>query len=255
MSTTSQATGKDSRVHFLSRSLAELDPRLRMEVASQASSGRRISDVVYELLSESIRGLRLPPGTPLSEPAVAAWLDVSRSPVREAFKRLVGMGLVKVVPQVGSQVAPISLAEVEEAVFVRSALETNAFQRAIGFESLDLTDIEHALALNQDAYDRGDYEAFFASDELLHQNVFILAGLPRLWDLVRGTKLQLDRLRRLNLSTAVGNPDLMGEHAAIVEALRDRDEIKGMAVLHRHAFRILDVAEDHRQEFPSYFDA
>lgn len=87
-----------------------------------------ISDLVYEELSEAIRSLRLPPGASLSEPAVAAWLQVSRAPVREAFTRLADQNLITIVPQVGGQVAPISIAGVEDAVFVRNALEKAAFE-------------------------------------------------------------------------------------------------------------------------------
>jgi len=213
----------------------------------------RISDAVFEQLSESIRNLQLPPGMPISEPGIAAWLEVSRSPVREAFTRLVDLGLITVVPQVGSHIAPISLHEVEEAVFIRSALETRAFQRAISLGQPDCTEIQRLVDANRAAAEAQDPEAFFNTDEQLHQNVFILAGMPRLWDLVRGTKVQLDRLRRLNLSSALAAPGLLNEHQDIVNALRDRDEQAGLEVINRHASHILVTVEKHRAEYPGYF--
>lgn len=213
----------------------------------------RISDAVFEQLSESIRNLQLPPGMPISEPGIATWLQVSRSPVREAFTRLVDLGLITVVPQVGSHIAPISLHEVEEAVFIRSALETRAFQRAIALGQPDTTEIQRLADANRAAAEAQDADAFFNTDEQLHANVFILAGMPRLWDLVRGTKVQLDRLRRLNLSSALAAPELLDEHQEIVDALRNRDEQAGLDVINRHASRILVTVEKHRAENPSYF--
>lgn len=213
----------------------------------------RMSDAVYEQLSESIRNLQLPPGTPISEPAIATWLQVSRSPVREAFTRLVDLGLIIVVPQKGSHIAPISHQEVEEAVFIRSALESRAFQRAITQGQPDVTEIQRLADANRAAAEAGNMDEFFNTDEQLHQNVFVLAGMPRLWDLVRGTKVQLDRLRRLNLSSAIVSPELCGEHQAIVDALRERDEAAGLEVINRHATRILDLFEKHRAEHPGYF--
>jgi GntR family transcriptional regulator, rspAB operon transcriptional repressor len=219
----------------------------------QPSARYRISDAVYEQLSESIRQLRLPPGTSLSEPAVAASLNVSRSPVREAFTRLVDLGLITVVPQVGSSIAPISMQEVEEAVFIRSALETRAFQRAIEDDAPDTTEIQRLVDANRAAATARDPAAFFATDELIHQNIFVLAGMPRLWDILRGIKLQLDRLRMLNLHLAVANPELVDEHQDIVDALRERDEARGVADIHRHATRVFLTVGRLREQYPSYF--
>jgi GntR family transcriptional regulator, rspAB operon transcriptional repressor len=219
----------------------------------QPSTRYRMSDAVYEQLSESIRQLRLPPGMPISEPAVAASLNVSRSPVREAFTRLVDLGLITVVPQVGSSIAPISMREVDEAVFIRSALETRAFQRAIETGAPDTTEIQRLVDANRAAALAGDQAGFFETDELLHQNVFMLAGLPRLWDILRGIKLQLDRLRMLNLPLAITNPDLVDEHQQIVDALRERDEAAGVAVIHQHATRIFLTVGGLREEYPTYF--
>jgi len=213
----------------------------------------RISDAVFEQLSESIRNLQLPPGMPISEPAIAGWLQVSRSPVREAFTRLVDLGLITVVPQVGSHIAPISLREVEEAVFIRSALETRAFQRAIEKGQPDVSEIQRLVDANRAAAWAQDAVAFFNTDEELHQNVFFLAGVPGLWDLVRGTKMQLDRLRWLNLPSALISPELVDEHQAIVDALRDRDEKGGLEVINHHASRILVTIDKYRAENPGYF--
>ena len=221
-------------------------------VASDRTS-RRISDSVYETLTEAIRDLGLLPGETISEPAIADWLGVSRSPVREAIARLVDLGLVTVVPQVGSYVAPISLQEVEEAAFIRSALETSAFKRAIHEDHLDTTEIQRLVDINTAAAKQGDIDTFFDTDEKLHQNVFELAGVGRIWNVVRRTKVQLDRLRRLSLPRVVGNPALVEEHQLIVDCLNSRNEKLGVEVIERHATRIFHTIEDHRSLYPDYF--
>ena len=234
--------------------LATLDATRQVR-ARPGRAGGRISDYVYDELSEAIRDLRLKPGAALSEPAVAAWLNVSRAPVREAFARLVDHGLVTVVPQVGSQVAPISMQEVGDAVFIRNALETSAFQQAIDSSELDTTEIQRLADENREAAGRNDVEAFFATDEQLHQQVFTLAGVPHLWQFVRGTKLQLDRLRRLNLDAAIANDEIVHEHQQIVDALARRDEAVGVRVIHQHSSRIISDTENLRGEFPDYFES
>lgn len=213
----------------------------------------RISDAVFTSLNESIRNLQLPPGSPISEPGIAAALQVSRSPVREAITRLVDMGLVTVVPQVGSHIAPISIREVEEAVFIRRALETSAFKYAIADGTPDVSEIQAHVDANAAAAKAGDLEAFFNTDELLHQTVFSLAGVPRLWDVVRGTKIQLDRLRRLNLSAALVNAELLTEHQALVDALATRDLKAGTRIIDKHSTRVLTDTTRLRAANPTFF--
>ncbi|UNK70447.1 GntR family transcriptional regulator [Microbacterium sp. H1-D42] len=213
----------------------------------------RISDAVFTSLSESIRRLQLPPGSPISEPGIAASLQVSRSPVREAITRLVDLGLVTVVPQVGSQIAPISIREVEEAVFIRRALETSAFKYAIADGVPDVTEIQAHVDANAAAAKAGDLETFFDTDELLHQTVFALAGVPRLWDVVRGTKMQLDRLRRLNLQAALTNGELLVEHQQLVDALVARDLDAGTRVIDKHSTRVLTDTVRLRAANPTFF--
>jgi DNA-binding GntR family transcriptional regulator len=208
---------------------------------------------VFETISEAIRSLKLPPGALVSETGIATQLHVSRSPVREAFTRLTDQGLIVVSPQVGGQVAPISLQEVVEAVFIRTALETSAFQRAISAGAPDTTAIQRVADENRAAAARRDIEAFFDTDEQLHQGVFELAGMPRMWQIVRGTKMHLDRLRRLYLPKAVETPGLCEEHQHIVDALRDRDEAAGVSVIRNHASRVFDLIETYRTENPTYF--
>ena len=214
---------------------------------------RRISDTVYDKLSEAIRDIRLLPGSPVSESAVTEWLNVSRSPVREAIARLVDQGLIIVIPQVGSYIAPISIREVEEAAFIRSALEASAFERAISDGAPDTTVIQGFVDMNLKAANEADVQKFFDTDEKLHQNVFELAGMARIWEVVRGTKVQLDRLRRLSLPQVVSNPVLTEEHQLIATALKTRDRQLGVETIRRHATRIFHTIEQHRAMYPDYF--
>lgn len=213
----------------------------------------RISDAVFNALSESIRNLQLPPGSSISEPGIAASLQVSRSPVREAITRLVDLGLVLVVPQVGSQIAPISIREVEEAVFIRRALETSAFRHAIANGVPDTTEIQAFVDANLQAAKDGDLKTFFETDENLHQAVFTLAGVPRIWDVVRGTKMQLDRLRHLHLAAALVNQDLLQEHQTLVDALKSRDLEGGIAIIAAHSARVLADTVGMRAAIPTFF--
>ena len=222
--------------------------------AAPRLTGDRLSDGVYVELSEAIRSLELPPGTKLSEPTLAARLGVSRVPVREAIARLADQRLVTVTPQVGTRVAPILMSEVESACFIRSSLEAGALRQAIAHgPDLDLVELHGILASNRAFFDAGDAEGFFATDELLHQAVFALAGVPQVWEVVRGVKVHLDRLRHLHLPHAMASSDIIDEHTQIVEALEHGDAVAGEAVIRRHAYRIIADSGELRVQYPDYF--
>lgn len=216
-------------------------------------STRRISDSVYSVLIEAIRDLRLLPGQTISETAIAEWLDVSRSPVREAITRAVDLGLIIVLPQVGSYVAPISVREVQDAAFIRGSLEVSAFKRAISEGVPDTREIQRLVSLNAEAAASRNFEVFFDTDEKLHENVFELAGLGRIWELVRRTKIQLDRVRHLAFPMSVLDRGVTDEHQQLVDCLRNRDEKEGVAVIERHARRVLLTIDEHRATYPDYF--
>ena len=143
------------------------------------------------------------------------------------------------------------MVEVNDAVFIRSALEKSAFQRAIGLEDLDVSELQELVDRNRDAAARGDLEDFFQSDEELHQLVFAIAGVPRIWQVVRGAKVHLDRLRRLNLEGAIANPEIPAEHQHIVDAIRAaRRAGPASSVIHVHSTRILADTEKLHVELP-----
>jgi len=224
-------------------------------IAAPRPTGDRLSDGVYTELSEAIRSLELPPGTKLSEPTLAARLGVSRVPVREAIARLADQRLVTVTPQVGTRVAPILMSEVENACFIRSSLEAGALRQAIARGQGRRDELRGILASNRAFFDAGDADGFFATDELLHQAVFALAGVPQVWDVVRGVKVHLDRLRHLHLPHVMASSDVIDEHTQIVEALERGDAEGGEAVIRRHASRIIADSDELRARYPDYFPA
>jgi DNA-binding GntR family transcriptional regulator len=87
---------------------------------------RNVGNRLYARLHDDSLSGRLRPGQALSETRLAAQHGISRTPVREVFQRLVKDGLLRVVPQIGSFVAPMNLAAVADSQFIREALECHA---------------------------------------------------------------------------------------------------------------------------------
>jgi DNA-binding GntR family transcriptional regulator len=213
----------------------------------------RTSDRVYDELVSAIRDLRLAPGASLSETDLSARLQVSRTPVREAIARLVENGLVSVVPQVGTRVERIRLSDVEQAQFVRENLEVAAFAAACKRPDRDVEGLRANLAQQEQAQQKDDVDAFFATDEAFHEVIFSSSGYPGVWKAIQSMKLQLDRLRRLSVPDTSTVADLIAEHAAIADALAAGDVRGGKALVSKHARRVLDYVPQLRSAHPDLF--
>lgn len=213
----------------------------------------RMSDRAHRELTSAIRDLRLKPGAPLSETELAAQLGVSRTPLREAISRLVDQKLLIVMAQIGTSVALIDLTAVEEASFVRGALESAAFTKVCADKVHDFSTLREILSRQERAVARADADAFFLSDENLHREIFRLSGRAGVWDIVWRSTLHLDRLRRLILPEVIATRTLLEEHVRIVDLLEAGDVELGVRLVVAHSRHVLDQAPRLRADYPEYF--
>src|SRR5882757_7741284 len=114
------------------------------------TNGGPAGRAVYSSVRDAIVSTELEPGRQISENELAARLGVSRTPVREALARLRDDRLVEIVPQFGTFVSRISVAGVDDAQFLREALECSAVRLAA--ESVDKSGMAdlHALIARQE---------------------------------------------------------------------------------------------------------
>src|SRR5437868_1997995 len=110
--------------------IPEIPPALPPLAAPGASARGHIGRGVYESLRTAILDCTLLPGMALSEQAVSDGMQVSRAPVREAFRQLVNEGLLESVPQRGTFIARLDAGKVADAIFVREAIECRAAELA-----------------------------------------------------------------------------------------------------------------------------
>src|SRR4051794_28645655 len=134
----------------------------------------------YDRLREAIVTLRLKPGERIADGRLAQELGVSRTPVREAILQLADEGLVDVVPQHGTFVAPISLEAVREAQFVREALEVAALREVVErITDAELAELDASLTAQAEA--EGDPARFYALDEAFHRRLMEISSFPGVW--------------------------------------------------------------------------
>jgi DNA-binding GntR family transcriptional regulator len=214
---------------------------------------RHVGDQIYEALRDAIVSLQLPPGTPVSENRICRHVGVSRTPVREAIIRLVKDDLIDVFPQLGTFVAPIRLATVNDSHFVRRALEAAVLREASSRWTLALSAGAREILAEQDAAQaRGDIEGFHRLDEAFHRNISVSAGMEGVWPTVQQAKARVDRVHRL--AYVEGRPPVViREHEAVLDALDRGDADGAVAALVYHLDRILALLGDLMERNTGYF--
>ncbi len=181
---------------------------------SQGSSGR----TAYEAVMEAIRRGDYVPGARLREEEVGARLSLSRTPVREALRRLEAEGIVEHQPRSGAVVRQLSHAEVVELYEMRVVLERTAAEMAAkhGTEA----EFDTLAALNrQIAEERTNPARAAAINQAFHRGLY-LAGRNRfLLDAARGLNNALLLLGPTTFTDAERIDTVVSQHAAIIEAL------------------------------------
>ncbi|GGE05753.1 HTH-type transcriptional repressor RspR [Aureimonas endophytica] len=183
-----------------------------------------IAPQIYDRLRRAIITLAMLPSEALSEKELSLQLGVSRTPVREALIRLADEGLIDILPQRGSFVAPIRLRDVEEAQFIREALERAIVKRlAKDCPAPVLAELSANLSRQEDAVARRDLDLFLELDEAFHRSLCEGAGLSRSWRLIQTVKLQMDRVRYFSLPEPGHLESLLAQHRGILAAIRTGD--------------------------------
>jgi GntR family transcriptional regulator, rspAB operon transcriptional repressor len=210
---------------------------------------------VYVALREAIMSAELEPGRRLSENELADLLGVSRTPVREALARLRDEGLVAIVPQLGTFVTLISPHAVEDAAFVREALECSAVRLATERATpRDLEELQANLAAQDRALQSDDAEAFDRLDQALHHRLCELSGHEIAWWLSRRANGQLARIRRLSLPEADYRAEMLVEHRAVVAAMAQEDPDRAERAMRHHLRMVLSSLPRIQAKHPDFFE-
>lgn len=180
-------------------------------------------DRAYDYVKERILDGRFPGGELLSEGEVAEALEVSRTPVREAFLLLEAEGLMRLYPKRGALIVPVSPEEVRDVFETRLMVETHAAERVAGMGAAAepiCAGMQRLIDRQRDALERENLAEFVALDRDFHHAMVAGAGnaiLTQLHDSLR------DRQRRMNTPTVVRDRSAASrfvfEHEAILDAI------------------------------------
>lgn len=187
----------------------------------------------YALLLQEITSGRLEPGARITETELAERLQMSRTPVREALRRLEAEGLVTHKPRVGVIVRQLSYSELMELYEMRWVLEGTAARLAA--RAASDVEIEELAAINDEmAACAGDGAALYALNRQFHTTLIAAARNRYLVKSVRSIELTLQILGPTPLREMRRAQEVIAEHAGVVEALRARDGAGAEAAMRAH---------------------
>ena len=209
-------------------------------------------DRAHDYVKRQVLTGAFPGGELISEGEVAAALGMSRTPVREAFLRLEAEGLLRLYPQRGALVVPVSSEEARAVIEARLVLEQFAVAKVIARGPAARTAVFERLSAElqrqRDAAAKADWEGFADADRAFHGVTLQESGNA----IVAGFYSSLrDRQMRMNRELVMHEEritTIMAEHRVIAEAVRDGDLQRTEEIVRTHlasTMRTLGLAVEH----------
>lgn len=194
-----------------------------------------LSDTICEALRQDILSGKLKPGQRLMEIQYAEQLGVSRTPLREAMRKLELEGLVTIVPRRGAHVTVISRKDVEEVLEVRTVLDGLAAALALQHVTqMDMEAMEELLYQFEKSVAVHDLEAQIKTDEAFHEYIYMKSENERLVSMNHSIKDHIYRCRVLYLKDLSDTAQVVQEHRALLRAFQEKDVRKVRVLSEEH---------------------
>src|SRR3954468_15398833 len=199
---------------------------------------------VQDTVRDAIVRLALPPGTTIDKAALCAQLGVSRFPVSEALGRLAAEGFVEVLPQRGTRVARIDLADCRQAMFIRRALEIETARTVAPRADARLLAALDRNLREQEAALGADYSSRFHQLDLeMHELLLGFLGYERVKHAVEAARASLDRARMF-MCTPTRQLSTFAEHQALLAAMKCRDPAAAVQAMESHLDAVMNELVD-----------
>lgn len=180
-----------------------------------------LRDVVFENLRSAILEGKLKAGQRLMEVQLAEQLGVSRTPIREAIRKLELEGLVVMLPRKGAYVANMSFKDLIDVLEVRASLEgLAAYLTAERRSEEDIVKLEKLAKEFEVCVREADIEGVLKKDVEFHEKIFSVANNKKLYQLITSLWEQVHRFRVTYVSNYEASLSLVEEHNRILEAIK-----------------------------------
>lgn len=211
------------------------DDKIEEYLKVNMSSYLPLRDIVFNTLRQAILKGELAPGERLMEVSLAQKLGVSRTPVREAIRKLELEGLVLMIPRRGAEVARISEKNLRDVLEVRRGLEDLAVELACArITESQIVELKKANVNFENSLTSNDVTAIAEADERFHEIIYRATGNEKLIQVISNIKEQMYRYRLEYIKDSAKRHDLVAEHKEIVTALECKRLSEAKERMRRH---------------------
>lgn len=209
--------------------------KAKSDQSKQSNAGSVAVKRAYDYIKHGIIEFELMPGSRINEVELAAALDMSRAPVREALNRLVDGGFVTFLPGKGFFCRRLTLSDIADLYEVRFDLETAAVRKACGKHDdpavAELADFWDSIAERQQSM---TIDELIAADEEFHMRIARIAGNAEREKLLQNIYERIRFIRRIHIETEPRRTEFVREHVRLVEAIRRNDPEEATATIALH---------------------
>ena len=209
-----------------------------MELEENEDQYLPLRETVYKKLRKQILTGELKPGERLMEIHLANQLDVSRTPIREAIRKLENEGLVCIIPRSGAQVAQISEQGLKDVLEVRRSLDALSAELACSrMTEEEKKKLQEACEFFEKTTKTGSYADVAEADVAFHEVITQSTKNARLIEILHMLADQMYRYRFEYIKDDTNYGQLIREHRALQQAILEGDTVKASELAKEHIDR------------------
>ena len=184
-----------------------------------------LSEDIAESIKTAIIKGKFKPGEKISEGELAESMGISRTPLREAFRRLENEGFIQIIPRKGAVVADVDAEEAYHLYEIKSTLEGLAARLAMGnMKDKDISKLEKINDELRELIDQNDLESFYRVHTRFHEGFVKLCGNRRLILMISNLNDHFNRFGIISLTLPGQFEKAIRQHAEIIEAFKSGDK-------------------------------
>lgn len=196
----------------------------QLKMKRDLSAAELMSEEIADILRENIISRSINPGEKVNEYQVAKLLNISRPPIREAFRLLAAEGLITLVPRKGAFVSKMTPQEVKEIYEMKSMMESFAVRLGIPIvDEKEVSELDSINNLIEEKIKQNDFKAILKLNIEFHRKMIKMSKNEKLAHFYESIVLPIRRYQQVGLSAPASWETSLQEHREIVEAIRSKN--------------------------------
>ena len=194
-----------------------------------------LRELVFTTLRQAILKGEIQPGERLMEIQLAEKMGVSRTPIREAIRKLANEGLVTMIPRKGAIVAGISEKMLMDVLQVRMTLEKMAYECAFKYITDEqIEELKETEKKFEESVKKNDLVQIAEMDEKFHYTIYNAAQNDKLKEILTNLRENMYRYRMEYAKNKDSRDQLIKEHNEMIDTLVKRDSVEGLKIVEEH---------------------